>query len=1754
MFPPLRHSVRFSRVALITLGLCASMLHAKAWNLNEHRQSFMGMGLDGINYWSSTPFANAALNGSNWMEYSGSEWGTFVYTWDNPQFDPATRMPLYLNPGTRLRMLIFPMNAHYASRPPSWPNRTEVAIGRVLVEWSGDADIRLNSGTFVPGASNGAATGSLVNGRRTYQVSGPLASLWVEVHAVNAANPPTALRVWLPDPANPNAATLEGQFWHPTFLDRINDMPLRFLRFMDWGATNGSPQMTWNDRRLPTHVTQTGTLNRRAPAEGFSGNRPTGVAYEYMVRLANEIGTDLWICVPHLADETYIRKLARLIRFGSDGVEPYTGPVASPVHPPLNPNLKVYLEYSNEIWSSGSSFPQGNWAQAQANALGISRARFNARKFCQVWNLFQQEFGGTDRLVRVAALFTANTDYNQQFLSEIASYGTTLTPPVTADVASPTTYFGNGIQDWAHQKAQARAGTTDPWFYTTETFSSGSSTRPVTIPMGSGYWSGSALQAHLDQTFAEWKRRIFSGTTLQGGGPDATGVGGGFDAGLPALVQSALGRSVPLISYEGGPSIYTDYLDGSDTRDNGITVFMEALNRAAGMSELYRIQLNMAFSKGLTSHGIFVGPSGSWGKFGQWGQLEFMTQNPATSPRWQELLALRAELGGLRPVNSPLGAVPAFVTASGLPSGLAGSPINHTITTTGGNGNRTVEIIGQQLLPGLAATAAGDTITIAGSASDGGENFLYARVRDADGDAAWRVFNFYVGGGPKVVLESNFEGTNPAQNTPWTQTFQVAAGWSTGGWTRGSGITPEAGNGSISWSQSMPSDEASSTLSAALGANAWWQVNLQPGASAPPLDLRGAKVIFKINRRDFHAPRRYALFTNVGGFSAGQEVFTSPRLSSTGTTFEIEATLPGTPAYAAVSSNFTLRLVGFGGQFSGHVTRLLGFRVETSEPGVNTPPVLTQNPVTLAPANPGLAYSGTLAPYALDPGDTLTWTKTSGPVWLNIAANGTLSGTPSSANLGNNTFTTNVTDSAGQSAALTFLIGVSYTAAAPAASLSPGTYALGTNLTLTTTTSGASIRYTTNGTTPTSTVGTLYTGPFALPQGSYTLRAVAYHPSLTTSPVASFAYEVLPAQSPVILSQPQSQTVTVGANVTLEVAANGTQPLSYQWRRNGQALAGKTEPLLELPSIALSQAGLYDVVVTNPFGTVTSFAANVQVIQSGLPTQPVLSLPKPRLFISRPVNNSSTVGLPIKNLGGANLTVNATLTAFDNNNNYYLLSTNSTTTAGELDFAWRDIVGAGNGGTELTAAFSTANVTDVTLPWAFNFYGGNKTTAKISRFGTIHFSTDTVTGTNAGLPSSSAPRDLIAAHWDDWQVDASASVWWKSDAQEIIVTWNNVRHANTGNRATFQAILFRDGRLRFQYLTTPTTGFSATVGVQNADRSRARQYSHVNSAATASGTAVTMGRNLMNPYVPTGPFTLAPGSSLVLPISVTAPSGAVNGITYTVYVRVQSNDPGRPSEIVPLTLAIADTPVCNVFGNSTALGLGTQITNGDESPTTPKGTLFTAAGQEMLFKVLNNGNQVLNFTARPKVQIVGEHASDFTVIEDLPNSVATGNQGAFRIRFQPQGPGTRRAAVLIENNSSENPFTFAVQGQGLSLLEYWRLTYSLPTAGIGALEADPDNDGLINLLEYALAGHPLARDAASRAPQIGWAENFVGLTFHTIADPDLTYTVEYSENLQTWNAIWTQTGSANQDELLTVTEPEPPSSSNRKFLRLRVTK
>jgi formylglycine-generating enzyme required for sulfatase activity len=133
------------------------------------------------------------------------------------------------------------------------------------------------------------------------------------------------------------------------------------------------------------------------------------------------------------------------------------------------------------------------------------------------------------------------------------------------------------------------------------------------------------------------------------------------------------------------------------------------------------------------------------------------------------------------------------------------------------------------------------------------------------------------------------------------------------------------------------------------------------------------------------------------------------------------------------------------------------------------------------------------------------------------------------------------------------------------------------------------------------------TGAQAGDAGSYAL-VVTNETGPYTSNSATFTLN-----TPVsIQTHPVAAQVNPGATVTLSVAASGTAPLTYKWRKDGQVLAGATSATYVLASTKAANVGNYDVVVSNMVGSETSEAALV-ALNTGvsITTQPVSATVNP---------------------------------------------------------------------------------------------------------------------------------------------------------------------------------------------------------------------------------------------------------------------------------------------------------------------------------------------------------------------------------------------------------------------------------------------------------------------------------------------------------------------------------------------------------------
>jgi hypothetical protein len=496
----------------------------------------LGTNLSGIRDWvPSWPFVDVFKTSRGWISGSSSEWDD-----GRPVDDDAEGWVRSLAPGQIARALMLWSSTHFPE-------------GQYIVLYDGVGTLE-----YRQGASRDDAASTPGRDVVDFASSGFLMNLT----STDATDPLRNIRVIMPggvcsddvlsycDGSSPcGTGTCESfedvyatQVFHPQFLSRV--ARYRLLRFMDWMDTNGSEQSAWVDRPKPSDARWS----------------THGVPVEVMVELSNRLSADAWINIPHLADDDYVTQLASYLRDN------------------LRPDLRVYIEYSNEVWNG--QFAQAGYAREQGLAASLSTNAFQAQLFYQsqrsveIFQIFEGVFGAADRLVRVMAAQAAN-DWTSTQVLEFGDAG------AHTDALAIAPYFGSSLGG-PSERARVSAMTVDELM--TELSTS-------TLPTSVG-----------------WIRD-------------------------QAAVASAHG--VALIAYEGG-----QHLVGNRGVENDATInaLFDAGNADPRMGDLYTTYLNAWRSEGgqVFAHFTHVAEPG---KFGRWGSLEYEDQARSEAPKFDALMS-----------------------------------------------------------------------------------------------------------------------------------------------------------------------------------------------------------------------------------------------------------------------------------------------------------------------------------------------------------------------------------------------------------------------------------------------------------------------------------------------------------------------------------------------------------------------------------------------------------------------------------------------------------------------------------------------------------------------------------------------------------------------------------------------------------------------------------------------------------------------------------------------------------------------------------------------------------------------------------------------------------------------------------------------------------------------------------------------------------------------------------------------------------
>lgn len=371
-----------------------------------------------------------------------------------------------------------------------------------------------------------------------FEVTGDEGIVWIQIKETDPSDYIRNIRVY------PPCSTDQDDLLRPGF---INDWRgVTAVRFMEFMAVNNSLEQHWGDRVKMDDATWT----------------IHGAPLEVALQIANTLQASPWFSLPHKADDNYVRQYAQM------------------VHARLDPELNVYIEYSNETWNS--LFQQTRYCQDQGLAQKLSKNRVEAghhyavKRSLEIFTIWEEVFGSTDRLVRVISGQAASSDVNERRLRYKRAWqrcdALAIAPYITLNV-SPT------------------------------------STPPL---RDVAPWSGDKLKTELFKKLlpksVDWMRTSREITQKYG---------------------------VSLIAYEGGQHLVG--MQGAENDERLTRLFHEA-NRSKYMGKLYDNYLE-EWQK-ISSDGLICLwlSTEIWSKWGSWGLREYYDDTVTNSPKLKTVL------------------------------------------------------------------------------------------------------------------------------------------------------------------------------------------------------------------------------------------------------------------------------------------------------------------------------------------------------------------------------------------------------------------------------------------------------------------------------------------------------------------------------------------------------------------------------------------------------------------------------------------------------------------------------------------------------------------------------------------------------------------------------------------------------------------------------------------------------------------------------------------------------------------------------------------------------------------------------------------------------------------------------------------------------------------------------------------------------------------------------------------------------------
>ena len=505
--------------------------------------------------------------------------------------------------------------------------------------------------------------------------------------------------------------------------------------------------------------------------------------------------------------------------------------------------------------------------------------------------------------------------------------------------------------------------------------------------------------------------------------------------------------------------------------------------------------------------------------------------------------------------------------------------------------------------------------------------------------------------------------------------------------------------------------------------------------------------------------------------------------------------------------------------------------------------------------------------------------------------------------------------------------------------------------------------------------------------------------------------------APSITAQPTSQTVTAGSNASFTVAANGTAPLTYQWRQNGANVSGATSATLSLTSVTTNQAGSYTCFVTNSVGSATSSAAtltvNPAVIAPAITTQPTSQTVTAGANVNFTMAASGTAPLSYQwRLNGANISgaTSATLTL-------------TSVTVGQSGGSYTCFVTNSAGNATSSAATLTVNPaifapTITTQPANQSVTSGNNASFTVVASGTIPLSyqwrlnganisgatSATLALTAVTLGQSGSSYSCVVTNVAGSATSSAATLTVTAAAvAPTIITQPASQTVSAGNNASFAVVASGTAPLSHQWrlnganingATGATlTLTSVTVGQSGGNYSCV--VTNIAGSATSSTATLTVNAALIAPTITTQPVsrTVTAGTNVSFTIAATGTA------PLSYQWRLNSVDVGGATSST-LTLTSVTTGqsggsyscfVSNVAGTATSSAATLTVNAAVVAPTitTQPASRTVTAGTNVGFTIAAAGTAPLSYQWRINgANIPGATSATLTL-----TSVTTGQSG-----------------------------------------------------------------------------------------------------------------------------------------------------------------